>query len=107
MDVFEDTDDMMTFYLLFHLIGISSTCTNPILYGFLNDNFKKVHTFAASYHISKKTIILELNKKEEKTKNARTNIQISSTCTNPILYGFLMTKLRRAAFLQYHISKKT
>ena len=42
MDVFEDTEDMMTSYLVFHLIGISSTCTNPILYGFLNDNFKKV-----------------------------------------------------------------
>ena len=39
---FEETEDMMTFYLVFHLIGISSTCTNPVLYGFLNDNFKKV-----------------------------------------------------------------
>ena len=42
MDLFEETEDMLTFYLVFHLIGISSTCTNPILYGFLNDNFKKV-----------------------------------------------------------------
>ena len=41
-EVFEETEDMMTFYLVFHLIGISSTCTNPVLYGFLNDNFKKV-----------------------------------------------------------------
>ena len=42
MDLFEETEDMLTFYLIFHLIGISSTCTNPILYGFLNENFKKV-----------------------------------------------------------------
>ena len=42
MDFFEDTEDMLTLYLVFHLVGIFSTCTNPILYGFLNDNFKKV-----------------------------------------------------------------
>ena len=41
-DLFEEDKDMLTYYLVFHLIGISSTCTNPILYGFLNDNFKKV-----------------------------------------------------------------
>ena len=63
-DVFESSERMMTFYLVFHLVrksfvstlpfhllssfslttqvGMSSCCTNPILYGFLNDNFKKV-----------------------------------------------------------------
>ena len=41
-EVFESTESMMTVYLVFHLIGVSSCCTNPILYGFLNDNFQKV-----------------------------------------------------------------
>ena len=41
-DLFDDTENMMAFFMLFHLIGVSSVCTNPILYGFLNDNFKKV-----------------------------------------------------------------
>ena len=38
MDLFEEMEDMLTFYLVFLLVGISSTCTNPIL----NDNLKKV-----------------------------------------------------------------
>ena len=41
-DLFDDTENMMAFFMLFHLIGVSSVCTNPILYGFLNDNYKKV-----------------------------------------------------------------
>ena len=36
MDLFEEMEDMLTFYLVFLLVGISSTCTNPIL------NLKKV-----------------------------------------------------------------
>ncbi|RWS29867.1 neuropeptide F receptor-like protein [Leptotrombidium deliense] len=24
-----------------HLVGMSSACSNPLLYGFLNDNFRK------------------------------------------------------------------
>ena len=31
------SDDIMLWYSLFHLVGMSSTCTNPILYGFLNE----------------------------------------------------------------------
>ena len=31
---------MLTF-LICHMVGVSSACTNPILYGFLNDNFVK------------------------------------------------------------------
>ena len=41
-DLFDDTENMMAFFMVFHLIGVSSVCTNPILYGFLNDNFKRV-----------------------------------------------------------------
>ena len=41
-DVFDATENMMAFFMLFHLVGVSSVCTNPILYGFLNENFKKV-----------------------------------------------------------------
>ena len=34
---------MMISFLVCHMIGVSSSCTNPILYGFLNDNFIKEH----------------------------------------------------------------
>ena len=30
---------MMLAYMICHLVGVSSSCSNPILYGFLNDNF--------------------------------------------------------------------
>ena len=33
---------MITFSLC-HIIGVSTCCTNPILYGFLNPNFKSVY----------------------------------------------------------------
>ncbi len=32
---------MMFSYLLCHLVGVTSTVTNPILYAMLNYNFKK------------------------------------------------------------------
>jgi len=42
-EIRENTDDN-TFFTMFascHLVGMASACTNPILYGFLNENFKK------------------------------------------------------------------
>merc|ERR1712181_53123 len=36
--------DKNTFFTLFgtcHLLGMTSACTNPVLYGFLNESFKK------------------------------------------------------------------
>ena len=34
----------MTTYMICNLIGLSSTCTNPILYGYLNKkNIKKLY----------------------------------------------------------------
>eukprot|EP00090_Calanus_glacialis_P028679 TRINITY_DN46023_c0_g1_i1.p1 TRINITY_DN46023_c0_g1~~TRINITY_DN46023_c0_g1_i1.p1 ORF type:complete len:273 (+),score=65.66 TRINITY_DN46023_c0_g1_i1:62-820(+) len=42
-EIRENTDDN-TFFTMFascHLFGMTSACTNPILYGFLNENFKK------------------------------------------------------------------
>ena len=41
-DLFDATENMMAFFMLFHIVGVSSVCTNPVLYGFLNENFKKV-----------------------------------------------------------------
>ena len=32
----------MTTYMICNLIGMSSTCTNPILYGFLTQNIQEV-----------------------------------------------------------------
>ena len=31
----------MIAFTFFHMLGMSSACTNPFLYGFLNDNFVK------------------------------------------------------------------
>ena len=36
------TERMMMIFLFCHMMGVSSACTNPLLYGFLNDNFVKV-----------------------------------------------------------------
>ena len=33
---------MMLAYFICHLVGVSSCCINPILYGFLNPNFFNV-----------------------------------------------------------------
>ncbi|XP_065361926.1 neuropeptide F receptor isoform X1 [Calliphora vicina] len=35
------TNDMMVMYAFCHMIGMSSACSNPLLYGWLNDNFRK------------------------------------------------------------------
>ncbi|XP_065361931.1 neuropeptide F receptor isoform X2 [Calliphora vicina] len=34
------TNDMMVMYAFCHMIGMSSACSNPLLYGWLNDNFR-------------------------------------------------------------------
>ncbi|TMW51527.1 hypothetical protein DOY81_003386 [Sarcophaga bullata] len=35
------TNDMLVVYAFCHMIGMSSACSNPLLYGWLNDNFRK------------------------------------------------------------------
>lgn len=36
-----NTQPMMVVYAVCHMMGMSSACTNPVLYGWLNDNFWK------------------------------------------------------------------
>ena len=36
------SESLMTTYMICNLIGMSSTCTNPILYGFLTQNIQEV-----------------------------------------------------------------
>lgn len=36
-----DNKDFFTLFGTCHLIGMTSACTNPVLYGFLNESFKK------------------------------------------------------------------
>ena len=38
---FSDTEVMFLTYAICHMIGMSSACSNPLLYGWLNHNFKK------------------------------------------------------------------
>lgn len=35
------TQSMLVTYAICHMIGMSSACSNPLLYGWLNDNFRK------------------------------------------------------------------
>ncbi|XP_015037452.2 neuropeptide F receptor isoform X1 [Drosophila pseudoobscura] len=35
------TSNMLVIYAICHMIGMSSACSNPLLYGWLNDNFRK------------------------------------------------------------------
>ncbi|XP_042213029.1 neuropeptide F receptor-like [Homarus americanus] len=37
----EDTESMLIVYSVCHMAGMSSACSNPLLYGWLNDNFRK------------------------------------------------------------------
>lgn len=37
----EDYHTMMVVYAVCHMMGMSSACSNPLLYGWLNDNFRK------------------------------------------------------------------
>jgi hypothetical protein len=39
--MFVIAENMMLTFMICHMIGVSSACTNPILYGFLNNNFVK------------------------------------------------------------------
>ena len=34
-------DTIMVWFSVFHLVGMSSTCTNPVLYGFLNESISQ------------------------------------------------------------------
>jgi neuropeptide F receptor len=41
-DPFPDRQSMVVAYAMCHMVGMSSACSNPLLYGWLNDNFRKV-----------------------------------------------------------------
>ena len=38
IDLVEDVEVLMVSFFAFHMIGMSSTCTNPVFYGFLNES---------------------------------------------------------------------
>ena len=42
-----DPELMMKIYCAVHLIGLTSTCTNPVLYAFFNENLRKEFEFMA------------------------------------------------------------
>jgi len=37
----EDSPEFRIVFAICHMMGMSSACSNPLLYGWLNDNFKK------------------------------------------------------------------
>jgi hypothetical protein len=38
----EDEQTLLVLFAVVHLFAMSSACANPVLYGFLNENFKQV-----------------------------------------------------------------
>ena len=36
---------LLIIYASCHLLAMTSVCTNPVMYGFLNENFKQVHNW--------------------------------------------------------------
>ncbi|KAI9556585.1 NPFG-protein-coupled receptor [Daphnia sinensis] len=46
----DDTETMLIVYAVCHMVGMSSACANPLLYGWLNDNFRKeFHKIGTSF----------------------------------------------------------
>ena len=68
---------MMLVFLICHMIGVSSACTNPILYGFLNENFVKEIGLLCPF--LSKSANLDVNQ-SEKEKNGK---MLSSQKMNP------------------------
>ena len=71
------------------MIGVSSACTNPILYGFLNENFLKEFNLLCPI-LGKLTTVRPAgniigSKKEEKTNLLTPNRQNISASTTPLL----------------------
>lgn len=78
----EDSPTFRISFAICHMIGMSSACSNPLLYGWLNENFKKefvdifrncrpgsrsrtmsvdVDADASSIHPKSRKVVLELN----------------------------------------------
>ena len=43
---------LLIIYASCHLLAMTSVCTNPVMYGFLNENFKQVHNWVNKEIIS-------------------------------------------------------
>ncbi|KAK4301733.1 hypothetical protein Pmani_026137 [Petrolisthes manimaculis] len=56
---YDDPEAMVIVYAVCHLIGMSSACSNPLLYGYFNDNFKR--QFFEIF-----TVVCRLNKTSER-----------------------------------------
>ncbi|EEB10238.1 class A rhodopsin-like G-protein coupled receptor GPRnpy1, putative [Pediculus humanus corporis] len=57
----EDFHTTIVVFAVCHMMGMSSACSNPFLYGWLNDNFRKefkgeCFSFFFSYHISRRVV---------------------------------------------------
>ena len=50
MQLFQSNPELMiNIYCATHLIGMTSTCTNPILYAFFNENLRREFEFLAEF----------------------------------------------------------
>ncbi len=56
----EDEQVLLVMFAVVHLFAMSSACANPVLYGFLNENFKQVTV--TSTVLFRYAILLFMNK---------------------------------------------
>jgi len=72
VNIFQSSESMMLCFTVCHLIGVSSCCTNPILYGFLNPNLCKV--FQNFYEESQRYSVGNYNSTTRRTPIHRENL---------------------------------
>ncbi|KAK4015651.1 hypothetical protein OUZ56_030625 [Daphnia magna] len=73
----DDTETMLIVYAVCHMVGMSSACANPLLYGWLNDNFRKeFHRLGTSFIAKRRNQIGGQSIQLDKTNNKRLELAV-------------------------------
>ncbi|KAI9556686.1 hypothetical protein GHT06_016476 [Daphnia sinensis] len=73
----DDTETMLIVYAVCHMVGMSSACANPLLYGWLNDNFRKeFHRLGRSFVAKRRNQIGGQSIQPEKTHSKRLELAV-------------------------------
>ena len=80
---------LLIIYACCHLLAMTSVCTNPVMYGFLNENFKQVHNWMY------KEIIGSLDSGYHPSKlNTSQHSNFNPFCPATYLYIYLQIHVR-------------
>lgn len=80
------TERLIVIYAVCHMVGMSSACSNPVLYGFLNENFR--NEFKEIFNCNKNNCFSKLRKKKKpnlmqrKTSEETNDLQLQTTRTH-------------------------